>query len=140
MNCFTIGLFHLSEVSSSFGRLILESNLLNLILLDASLFYLLGAIVSEKLEIRIGRLLRRYLKFENERRKVRERVKLARKISLIWQEIGIKSRRDGLLCESVRGYPNGTCQLVTPVPAILPLWLKKLSYLVRVRGLYRGHA
>jgi hypothetical protein len=119
------GLFHISDEAVSFGGYILESNLLNLILLDASLFYLLGSIVSEKLEGRIGGLVRRFLKLEGERKEVCAEIRRVKRNSLVFEQLG------GCRLVEVGFFDESPEKAGQP----LSLMLKRVSYIIRIQAL-----
>jgi hypothetical protein len=119
------GLFHISDEAVSFGGYILESNLLNLILLDASLFYLLGSIVSEKLEGRIGGLVRRFLKLEGERKEVCAEIRRVKRNSLVFEQLG------GCRLIEVKFFDESPEKAGQP----LSLMLKRVSYIIRIQAL-----
>jgi hypothetical protein len=125
MSFLSAGLFHISDEAVSFGGYILESNLLNLILLDASLFYLLGSIVSEKLEGRIGGLVRRFLKLEGERKEVCAEIRRVKRNSLVFEQLG------GCRLIEVKFFDESPEKAGQP----LSLMLKRVSYIIRIQAL-----
>jgi hypothetical protein len=131
MSFLSAGLFYISDEAVSLGGYILESNLLNLILLDASLFYLLGSIVSEKLEGRVGGLVRRFLKLEGERREVCAEIRRVKRKSLVLERLMGNCVSDTLFRDD--GVSLYTRSSGAPQP--LPLMLERVSYIIRIRAL-----